>query len=165
MAIANRKLPDLTPQLVNKFWQRVNKQSPDECWNWTGATRRDGYGQISIPQPPQNAIFLRANRLSYFINFGVDPCDLEVCHKCDNPSCVNPEHLFLGTQNENVQDCINKNRKARGEKNGISKLCEREVTEIRKRFSEGERISNLAREYDVTYSQIWNITKNKQWKK
>src|SRR6185369_17008438 len=89
-----------------KFWQKVDKSGgPDSCWEWRGARREFGYGMVRI-----NGILRRVHRVSWEIRFGVITGDFAVCHKCDNPPCVNPDHLFLGDAKDNVNDCISKQR-------------------------------------------------------
>lgn len=96
------------PPLEDRFWEKVQKNSEDGCWRWTAALNENGYGVIRTGgKTPGNTL---AHRLSYRIHYNVDPGDLDVCHRCDTPSCVNPNHLFLGTHKENMHDSINKGR-------------------------------------------------------
>ena len=91
--------------LEDRFWPKVAKSGPDDCWDWTGRLDRDGYGRITENQKP-----MLAHRASYLIAHGeLDP-SLNVCHTCDRPRCVNPRHLFLGTQKDNVIDMHSKGR-------------------------------------------------------
>lgn len=88
-----------TEKTINRFWNFVNKQREHECWNWTAYKNRDGYGNFADGKKRWNA-----HRVSYIIANGEIPKGLCVCHKCDNPSCVNPDHLYLGTHKQNMND-------------------------------------------------------------
>lgn len=91
--------------LYGRFWSNVTVGEPNACWPWTGRVSRDGYGRIK--GLGQSWV---ASRLSWTIHFGDVPAGLVVCHRCDNPPCVNPAHLFLGTHKDNAQDSVRKGR-------------------------------------------------------
>lgn len=129
-----------------------------ECWEFTGCKNDGGYGYIGIKG--KNAY---AHRVAYELAFGPIPPGKFVLHKCDNPSCVRPDHLFLGTQLENRQDCVRKGRTARGESVNTSKLSEDDVREIRRRAGDGESFRQLGLAYSVTHSTIARIAQRKSW--
>ena len=95
-----------------RFWTKVNKSSPDGCWEWQGGRARHGYGKFSLT----HRITITAHRYSYELSRGPIPDGLCVCHRCDNPPCCNPDHLFLGTVAENNADRDKKGHVARGER-------------------------------------------------
>lgn len=144
----------------DRFWARVAVASEHECWMWTGRIRDNGYGIItSRGRRPYYT-----HRVAYSHAFGVIPAGLSVCHRCDNRACCNPLHLFLGTQNDNVQDCVQKHRTATGAKNGQSKLTAQQVNEIRRRFASGGITKkSLALEYGVGQMAIGRIIRGERW--
>ncbi len=96
-----------------RFWKKVKKGAPEDCWNWNGATSR-GYGIMSTRH---NHAPAKAYRVSWYLHFGPIPEGMVIRHKCDNPACVNPSHLEIGSQKDNVQDTV-----ARGRLNPLSSL-------------------------------------------
>lgn len=93
-----------------RFWRHVDKRGPDECWEWTGQRKhRPGYHYGVLRRPRKGAPFY-AHRYSVMLHFGMFDRRLNVLHRCDNPPCVNPAHLYLGTQRDNVRDMLNRGR-------------------------------------------------------
>lgn len=139
--------------------QKVRKDSSG-CWNWIAGKDSYGYGQMRVNGPKR-----LAHRISYEQHFGTIPEKMCVLHRCDNPACINPAHLFLGTQPENIADMIAKgrDRKARikGEDHNQAKLIESEVVTIR--ASIGVPQTKLASLYGVSPSQIGSIRRRKAW--
>lgn len=150
-------------RLINElFWRRVVKA--ESCWIWNSDRLKSGYGILQITKHKKHKKYL-AHRLSWKIHNGDIPEGLCVLHKCDVPCCVNPDHLFLGTSTENNADRDRKNRQGKGEQLPQSKLTEKQVLEIRKRYaSDHIRILDLAAEYAVTKPCIQNIVNRKTWK-
>lgn len=129
------------------------------CWLWTGHAKETGYGVICWNLRP-----IRAHRLSWILFRGEIPKNLHVLHKCDTPSCVNPDHLFLGTHSDNMQDCLSKNRTARGIKSGRAKLSESDVKEIRLLQEGGMSYRVIARQFSVDQRTIYDAVNGRNWK-
>jgi len=113
----------LTEGDISRFWKKVNKSGADDCWNWTAGKFRSGYGAFSVLTK-----LLKAHRISYMITNGPIPEGLFICHKCDNPSCVNPSHLWPGTNSDNLMDASRKGRIAFGLRSGSHTHPERRAT-------------------------------------
>lgn len=146
-----------------RFWKMVQKT--EGCWIWSGSRHEDGYGLMRS----EKGLTTVASRLSYLIHFGNFDKKLYVLHRCDNPSCVRPDHLFLGTQRDNVHDMWAKGRAnvkgaGPGSLHHRHKLNEVQVIEIRKRFSEGESRSSLAEKFNVSTSSICLMVNRKTWR-
>jgi hypothetical protein len=138
------------------FWNKVNKT--DSCWLWTANTCRDGYGNITA-----NKIQYKAHRYSLLIHGVAVPKGAIVIHSCDNPSCVRPDHLTVATQQDNMKDKVNKNRQAKGETIGLSKLTESTVLEIRSLYP-SLSIRKLSRKYNTCENNVRAIVKRETWK-
>lgn len=132
------------------------------CWQWTGGKDRDGYGVFGHHRRKQ----VRAHRASYEFHVGPVSSDVFVCHKCDNPSCINPDHLFLGSPRDNTHDMIAKGRKNTtvGDAHGMAKLSHKDVVEIINSRKEGVLLTVLAERYGVTFQHISAIALNKHWR-
>lgn len=158
----NKQLVDEIKANKERFESRFTMS--DGCWEWNANKTADGYGVLSIAGKAQYA-----HRVSYQLYIGEIPSGMCVCHRCDNPRCVNPAHLFLGTKADNNRDCKNKGRGvgvgrgSHGEDNGCSKLNKEQVIEIRALHSKGVTQSELSKEFGVTQAQISNIIRRYQW--
>lgn len=151
--------------LEERFWSKVDKKSDDECWNWLASTHRKGYGQINLGDRGKGMI--SSHRLSWIIHYGEIPNDMHVLHKCDNPKCVNPKHLFLGTNIDNVRDMKQKGRTRKGENHWNSKLTEKDVMEIKTSYIPWNRnysLSALAKRFGVDVGTIHAIVIGRNWK-
>lgn len=146
-----------------RFWEKV-RSSRDGCWEWSGCLLQSGgYGCISI-QRDRKTVAYRANRMSWEIHFGEIPGGIVVCHKCDNPKCVRPDHLFLGTHADNGADMARKLRGTCGKKNRHAKLSDSRVADIRTRAQSGERYASIARSHGVTKNTVWRVVNGHTWK-
>lgn len=150
----------ITDKRRQRFWDKVNKTPI--CWLWTGSKTKDGYGKVSFTESDSKYTF-RAHRFAYLISIE-NPANKLVCHTCDNPLCVNVGHLFLGSNTDNQQDMIRKERhnRAKGEK--LSGLTNEKVLEIRTLHSQGQSQRKLAKQFGLTYSGIWHIVNRTTWK-
>jgi len=152
----------LTDEQIIHFWSRVDTKTTNECWDWIGCLNRDrGYGVIKIQQ-----IVYYTHRIAYFLSYKKDPKELLVCHTCDNPSCCNPKHLWLGTMTDDIRDMLTKDRgnKVKGIKHHNAKLTEAQVQQIRKQYASGMSLRALAEQYGVIHSTIHRIVTKKLWK-
>ena len=129
------------------------------CWLWNGYKHRSGYGNIKV-----DGKVIKTHRLSWTIHNGEIPKGMCVLHKCDVRSCVNPKHLFLGTQRDNLDDMVKKGRSNHGEKHPLALLTKKDVLRIRMLFKKEKSISELAEKFNVGYHVIWFIVRNKSWK-
>lgn len=134
----------MRPDISSAFWKNVLKT--DSCWLWTGAKSKAGYGQLGHRKK-----VLYAHRVSFELHKGVVPKGMVVCHTCDNPQCVNPEHLFVGTHCDNMHDAIDKNRLPG------TKISDSTVEAIRRDYGDNIPISKIAVQYDVSQTAAWRI--------
>jgi hypothetical protein len=152
--------------LETRFWQRVFRGSDSDCWPWLGCQHNFGYGVLGLggKSKPGRKNQDVAHRISWMIHYGSIPVGLFVLHKCDNPLCVNPAHLFLGTQTDNMQDMTKKGRRMHGQRHYHAKLKDSDVLDIRVRYRNGERITELAKQFGVTWETMAAVAKGRTWK-
>lgn len=161
---------------AERFWARVAIAGPDDCWHWRGSRKTTGYGHFQVCRKPR-----RTHRVAFALEYGAVPYDAYVLHHCDQPSCVNPYHLWLGTQSDNIRDCQQKGRHRGGrgrrgehrirqrhgvccgERHGMAKLTTANVLEIRQRWHGGERQAALAREFGVSRPAMFQIVHGRSW--
>lgn len=147
-----------------RFWEKV--EMGPSCWTWRGAKDKKGYGRIA--PPGGNTVMVLAHRFSWELHFGPipkGPPRLVVMHLvCDNPSCVNPGHLALGTYQQNSADCIQKNRHNHGTKQHMAKLDDIKAAEILRRYRSGETRRALCAEFEIGRSTIDALIRRRTWK-
>lgn len=154
----------LHPINAEDFFSRVQK--PVGCWLYDGCKETNGYGYLANPFP-DGPKFITAHRLAWIFTHGPIPEGMRVLHRCDVRACMNPEHLFLGTDADNCADKMVKNRQTRGEAAFKAKLTEVQVLEIRRDYKKtGSRTGNgaeLARKYGVCLTSIHAVVKRISW--
>lgn len=145
-----------------RFWSKVHKTQ--SCWLWVGGANLKGYGLIGWPGAGSGSIL--AHRYSWMLAHGQIPEGQFVLHKCDTPACVNPEHLFLGTLQDNVTDMIVKGRKVQavGTRIGLAKLDPDKVREIRWLRGQGFLLTEIGREFGVDASVVSEVCNHKIWR-
>lgn len=158
------KTRSLNAGSVAFFMEFINKEGPNGCWLWLGATNSFGYGVLNW-NGKQNR---RAHRVSYGIHTGLLTDDCVLRHSCDNPPCVNPAHLQPGTHADNAHDMFRRGRdwrgaRPRGERHGMSKLSAPDVLAIRAGHAAGQEVSVLARQYDIHPRTVRSVVSRRTW--
>jgi hypothetical protein len=146
--------------LIKRFFEKFGVGQSNECWNWKASTAGRGYGQIKLPKTRKQ---IYAHRLSYEIHNGELPDGMMVLHSCDNPRCVNPAHLSLGTGKENLEDMAMKGRHLYGERNTEHKLTEEQVNAIFDLSESGMSQHEISRRFDVGQPQVGRILRGERW--
>ena len=166
--------PKYTPEQITRFWSKVDRSG--DCWLWTGGKTVVGYGLYYIGDYRR----AYAHRFAYEVSKGDIAADMLVCHTCDNPTCVRPDHLWLGTDSDNAWDKVAKGRSCRGDEHGLrkrpdrvargegkpltAKLTETQVRAIRQRYAAGGVTQReIAADYGVSGSLITMIVQRKRW--
>lgn len=142
----------MSKSLANRFWKKVEITNLVDCWHWTASTNSLGYGRIKVNRKNQYA-----TRIAWMLTYGDIPENQCVCHKCDNPICVNPNHLFLGTKHENLIDMVRKGRAGRI-------LTKEQVLSMRSLHSDGISCKALSYQFNTEISHIYRIIKKERWK-
>lgn len=145
--------------LIEKFWNKINRSG--KCWIWTGCVNNGGYGTFGL-----NGKYTMAHRFSWeFYNNQKIPLGYSVMHTCDNPRCVNPKHLTIGTMKDNMQDSKKKGRSCFGEKNAMAKLTETQVLEIKSLIKSNlYLIKDIAIRYNVSHRHVLQIKNGVRWR-
>jgi hypothetical protein len=168
--------PILSEETLARFWAKVDKV-PGGCWLWTASVRNKGYGAFAYVSNGRT-VQERAHRISWKLRFGFIPQGLCVLHDCpggDNPRCVNPEHLFLGTKADNNRDMHRKGRSVpggtygragyeRGDRHHAAKLTAEGVRSIRAAHSAGESLGSISRRLNLAIGHVHRIVHRKAWK-
>ena len=156
-------IPDLTSQQIFNFWAKVDKSG--DCWIWTGRLHARGYGTW---RPSAKHPSFLTHRVSWFITHGILSTEIEVCHNCpggDNPPCLRPTHLFLGTHADNLKDAGLKGMMRHGSNHHGAKLTEDAIRQIRLRYAEGNTShQKLGDEFGVSNGVITRIINRKLWR-
>ena len=141
---------------AQRFWNRVDKSG--DCWLWLGFKDAAGYGTFSRRNKTH-----RAHRIAWELTYGSIPDGLVICHRCDCPSCVKVDHLFLGTNADNNRDKVTKNRHVKGSKVGTSKLTSCQVAKIRQLNKQGMLPSKIAPLFGISHTNVCRILKKESW--
>lgn len=146
---------------IARFWSKVDRRGDDDCWKWIGGSWHPfGYGLLAI-----DGINTGAHRVAWIIAHGTIPKTKHVLHRCDNPPCVNPAHLFLGSHTDNMRDKTSKWRHRYGSKHENAKLTESAVRHIRAERAAGVTLRELAAQYGVALTTIWHAARGtKAWR-
>lgn len=156
----------MTPQDIARFWTKAKVlEGLDACWEWQAGLLGNGYGQFKLNGAPTYA-----HRIAWELTNGPVPERRNVLHRCDNKLCINPAHLFIGTQKENVADAIEKGRREpiiesrRGEKSNWAKVTEKEVLEIREMGRRGYSQRVIGEKFGISRPAVNLIINRKNWK-
>ncbi len=144
--------------VLERFWEKVVIKSDDECWEWVGAKNQLGYGQFHYPYRGHQ---MRAHRVSWIIAYHSDPGGLMVLHKCDNRSCVNPKHLYLGTQSDNMRDMSERYNGTLGK---VSRFTKDNIDHMKKLYEGGVTQKLIALMYGISEGHVSNIITGRKCK-
>lgn len=159
-------LLNLSDDTLHRFWDKVDIQGTDDCWNWTAGCNTDGYGNFALVATVVGFKLIGAHRLAYQLKFGAISPELKVLHSCDNPKCVNYKHLSLGTDLDNSKDKMAKGRgrHAKGSAHGRTQLTDDDVRTIRAIYAGGTTTQKaIASLYGLTQTQVSKIVLRQSW--
>lgn len=148
----------ISPKYAERFWSRVDRRHPDECWEWQAGKFSTGYGQFWA-----DGGTVYCHRIAFALSNGEIPEGMHILHKCDNRACCNPSHLVVGTHADNMADMVAKGRNVRGERSPLTSMRESDIIDIRRRYANGETQVALAREYGVRQGSISRIVRRTVW--
>lgn len=154
--ITPEEVMEKTPE---RFWSKIKFAGEKECWEWQACIGSHGYGEVSAWPNGRTT----SHRFMFDKIFGI-PVGMWVLHECDNKECCNPNHLFLGTHQDNITDMVKKGRGARGSKQAIAVLTEADVVEIKQMLLRKVRLSEIATIFKISRSVISNIRRGIAWK-
>jgi hypothetical protein len=166
------KYLEVDARTAERLWRMVDKSGgPDACWPFTGSRGTHGYGQIYVRAKKKGNRLARSNRVAYAAVYGPIPAGLIVCHRCDNPPCCNPAHLFLGDDGDNARDRVAKGRhggprlehRLRGEALPGTKLTDALVRAIRARRAEGETYKAIANALGLKKGAVGHVVRRDTW--
>jgi len=148
-----------------RFWEKVQVGDSSQCWEWQAHIGNGGYGRFNYTSTKGKRFIADTHRVAYELTFGEIPAGMCVCHKCDNPRCCNPAHLFIGTVQDNINDKVTKGRQSRGIKHTNSKLAPTQVVQIRALYKDGGgSMAELARQFNITKGAIQHIIERRNWR-
>jgi len=150
---------DLTVEDERRFWSKVDVRGPDDCWPWTAGRGSWGYGQFwlsSLGRSPQ------AHRVA--AHLGIGPGHGNVLHRCDNPPCCNPAHLYWGTPGDNMRDRDERGRQAFGERIGVARLTAADVSAMRAAYADGVGTPELGRRFGVHTATAHRVVTRATWR-
>lgn len=165
LALLRKKVGSVfvTEPIPIRFWRAVEKKGASECWEWMGCRHYKGYGEFALPKgsPKYKE---KAHRMAWILTNGKIPKGMLICHKCDNPPCCNPSHLFLGTAKTNRQDSNQKWRHSHGDNHPASKLNAAKVSEIRRLDRLGKTRLSIAAKFGISGRNVTAVCRYDNWK-
>lgn len=150
--------------VLDRFWEKVEKRGPDECWDWKASVTTTGYGRFKIT----SYVTACANRVALALSTGVEPDGMQALHSCDRPICCNPNHLRWGTVADNVRDKVDRGRARTGDQcganNGAAKLSDDDLAKVVDGLKRGLNNTQIARELPIGHAMVSKIRRGHMWK-